>query len=685
MTKIWGSSIHVYHPWSKNNPVRAGSTASTGAPATPGSVAAGTSASAGSPSEAEGGPVHRDRARYKWFKSFKGCAIAKKNAKAPAASDGNEYDDTISASTNPTTFGFSLPKFSFEKEPDTESVGEASSGKGASKEVTIPPGQYGLPEFSFEADKTGDFNFDFEKLRASLVFNNANFTTGDISPAIFGHPPFNKRKYLTRYELADLMPSGPDAEKRSGVVVSHIDPLKYVASKLDVALAFRKVNPAAKYWIQHDFPVKGLSVKNKSEKTGPLQGLLLTIGKSGGAVEALDGKLLGAKLEEMISNDELEMLENSAEEEADPTHYVLNVRDKKTKHIYKMKFNVKDSTFSVSKLDGDEFRPVKFKGLHGKPLTADYDAFDFYPRLKNKNFAGFKDIDTKAIEQPTPHFADLAYIAWKQVLELPKVRKMQQGLGRLNNWDAHIITTCNDEIKKQSGYLYDVVMHGKEKRNTEFPELCNEVFFIFPDGQTLMSTSWEQTQAIDHAIKQEGFVSTDNRTYNSPAGSEVRFHDQKKGSLPAIPPASGKTIKWDSRAAAEKLYDGYKKFGKSVAAASFGLSKKSAGKIVAGSSSSSSGSDTHLTIGGSKTLHGKRPTSMTSIASIASTTSTHSIPPWLTNLVTGASAAGISTPSSGNGTSPHVGAGTVPLRLLRVIRELSEDNSDDLSNDGEKS
>jgi hypothetical protein len=73
--------------------------------------------------------------------------------------------------------------------------------------------------------------------------------------------------------------------------------------------------------------VKGLTVKNKSEKTGPRQGLLLTLGKSGGAVEALDGKLLGAKLEEMLLNNGLEELENTPEEDADPTHHVLKVRD----------------------------------------------------------------------------------------------------------------------------------------------------------------------------------------------------------------------------------------------------------------------------------------------------------------------------------------------------------------------
>jgi hypothetical protein len=613
--------------------------------------------------------------------------------KHPASIDHNESDDANSAYTGSDASGdgFRLPRFWFQAESDTEedrgTISNAeedvrtfsNSSEMASEEVSIPEDKY-FGKFSFENEKSDGFHLEFANLPISVAIDDSDIATADIGSAIIGHPPFNMRKYLTRHELADLMPSGPVAEKRSGLVDSHIHALKYVASRLDTALAFRKVNPAAQYWIQHDFPVKGLTVKNKSEKTGPLQGLLLTLGKSGGAVEALDGKLLGAKLEEMLLNNGLEELENTPEEDADPTHHVLKVRDPATNQIYKMKFNVEDSTFSVFKLDDNEFRPVKFKGSHGKPLTADYDAFDFYPRLKDKNFAGFKDIDTKAIEQTKPHFADLADIVFNQVLELPQVRKAKQGLGRLNDWDAHIIKTCNHEIKKQSGYTHDVLMHGKEKRNTEHPELCNEVFFIFPDGQTLMSTSWEQTQAIDHAIKQEGFVSTDNRTYNTPAGSQVRFHDQRNpDGSPAIPPASGKTIHWDSRAAAEKLYGGYTRFGKTVAASSYGLSRKSAGKSVDGRSLSERGSNAPLAPGSRKTLRDTR--SITSMSSIAST---QSIPSWLNSLVTGARA-GVSAPASGSGADTRLGTEAVPVRLLRVIRELSEHSSDALSNNGEKS
>jgi hypothetical protein len=76
MTKIWGSNIHVYLPSSKNNPVQAGAGGSTDTPVDMAVPVASTSASASS--SAAQTPIHRDRARYQWVKSFKGFAVAKK-------------------------------------------------------------------------------------------------------------------------------------------------------------------------------------------------------------------------------------------------------------------------------------------------------------------------------------------------------------------------------------------------------------------------------------------------------------------------------------------------------------------------------------------------------------------------------------------------------------------------------
>jgi hypothetical protein len=598
---------------------------------------------------------------------------------------------------------FKRPRFSFESEAGAEdavSVAGASSREAASddsgRDLVIPADRYGLPRFFFETGKTGHSGGAAENPPVSIPIDDAAFDTESIHPPTFRHPPLEERKYLTRYELAKLMPWGRDAEKRSGLVGSHIDALKDVATRLDTTLAFRKVNPAAQYWIQHNLPVKDLTVKSKSEKDGPLQGLLVSPGgRRGSTVEALDGKMLGLKLEEMISNNSLEVIENTAEEDADPGHRILTVHDPEKKETYKMRFNVEDSTFSVFKFDGKDFKPVRFKGLHGKPLTADYDAFDFYPRLKNRNFAGFKDIDTGAIERPKPRFADLANIVAKDVLELPEVRQTKGRLGRLSALDEHIIKTCNDEIRKQSGYPHDVLMHGKEKRNTQYPEPCNEVFFIFPDGQTLMSTSWEQTQAVDYAIKQEGFVSTDNRVYNIPAGSKVLFHDQRNpDGSEAIPPASGKRIDWDSRVAAEKLHGDYAMLDKIVFTDPFGLHSKDAGKSIAGPLSASTGSNTRLGAAAGQTLRTfagndfRRPSaaSLSSIESASSTASMQSIPPWLNSLVSGASA-GPSTPTSVRRTSTGsiADAGSsLQSRLLRAIREISEDDQDGFQNDSGK-
>lgn len=502
--------------------------------------------------------------------------------------------------------------------------------------------------------KASNDSISVRELKSDSLRNSKNFEELDETP-IYQHPPFEDRKYLTHDELERLMPWGPQADKISGLVGSHIDALKDVAELLDTVLAFRKVNPAAKYWIASNSPVKGLSVKHKSEKEGPLQGLLVTQeGRRGSTVEELDGEIYGLKLQELIENNSLEVLDNVPEENADPNCKVLKVFDLQKKTTFKMVFDINESKFSVYRYDGSAYQPIKFKGSKGKPLTADYDAFDFYPRLKDKNFAGFKDIDTSAIERQNPAFKDLAMLVVNDVLELPTVRTNRENLGRLTDWDAHIIKTCNEFIQAESGYEHNVVMHGKEKRNTQYPELCNEVFFIFPDGRTLMSTNWEQTQAVDYAIKQEGFISTDNRAYNKHAGSEILFHDQRKqntGGSGEVPPGSGERIEWDSRAAAEKLYNAYPKQLETIFDPSYLINENN-------------------TLQFSSASHPSRPsqtsvTSLNSVDSTGSTASSKSIPAWLDQLVRRASVS----------SSIALNQNFVPSSLLASAAELATGSS----------
>ncbi|RJF92130.1 anthrax toxin-like adenylyl cyclase domain-containing protein [Noviherbaspirillum saxi] len=365
-----------------------------------------------------------------------------------------------------------------------------------------------------------------------------------------------------------MLRTGKAAESASGLVLSHIEVLKELAKERDVVLAFRKVNPHAKRWIEKNMPVKGLSKKTKTEKRGLFAGLMVRdSGGTDGAVSELDGPTYARLLKELIDDGRVHVLQDAGVHETGGASSSrlksVVLQDLEHDRCYKISYDPEGGTISVfrKKKDG-MFRRMKFEGHGGKPLTADYDAFDFYPRLVNENFAGFKDIDMSSLYDPDKagSFRRLVEIIIHQVLELPEVRSAKAERGRLTAWDNDIINAANARIKKNTGYTYDVLMHGKEKRNSQYPELCDEVFFIFPDGMTLMSKIWNETQAVDYAIRQEGFISTDNRVYNRMAGEFPLFPDLTNTGIdgePLFTQGSGKVIPWDSRAAAKGLYDRY--------------------------------------------------------------------------------------------------------------------------------
>jgi hypothetical protein len=399
----------------------------------------------------------------------------------------------------------------------------------------------------------------------------------------YEHPKFSKRKYLTCDELRSVLPSGKEADKRSGIVPAHIEVLKNLAAELDMVLSFRKVNPDSHFWISYgDAPMKGLDIKTKTEKGGVLGGLILSPGgRRLSTISSLGADLFGRWINKLIGEDKLELV--SEESGEDPSiHKSVTVRDLSNDKIYKFVLNETEKRFKAYKQDGEQFKVVKFKGVGGLPLTSDDDGFDWYPRLKQKNFAGFKDIpDPKAkerwivvlekvlaqvrskIPEDMPEarrkLRALIWTIMQDVLELQEVRELKEGRGRLTAIDNFVVDTGNRKIK-ETGYHHDALMHGKEKRNSQFPEQCEEVYFIYPDRSTTMSTNWDETQAVDYAIQQDGFVSTMNRVHNIQAGSQPLFHDQRApgpDGEPIYKHASGKTIAWNSREAAERVYNKY--------------------------------------------------------------------------------------------------------------------------------
>ncbi|MGI4847443.1 MAG: anthrax toxin-like adenylyl cyclase domain-containing protein, partial [Janthinobacterium lividum] len=306
---------------------------------------------------------------------------------------------------------------------------------------------------------------------------------------------FHERSYLTHGELGQIMPVGSEAIRLSGLVPDHVLAIQNVARELDTVLAFRAVNADSAYWIEHGkAPVKDLLTKQKTEKGGMLGGLLLSDGgRKETNITSLDAEIFGGHLSRMIEEGKLEWQPNSPQDEADPSHFTVVVKDVDKDKIYKLRLNIQENRFSVYRQDGGAFKPVAFKGREGAPITADYDAFDYYPRLKNQDFAGHKKIGAGGLHnsrdfgrerfrriagvvmddlRPQRKLSNFVRNVMDDVLELQDVRSQKGLLGRLSSIDDFIRISINKEVRQRCDYPHDVVMHGKEKRNTQYPELC---------------------------------------------------------------------------------------------------------------------------------------------------------------------------------------------------------------------
>jgi len=108
-------------------------------------------------------------------------------------------------------------------------------------------------------------------------------------------------------------------------------------------------------------------------------------------------------------------------------------------------------------------------------------------------------------------------------------REVDGNLGRLTSWQRDMRNRLN-EAGKQAGFTGgDLVKHGTEQDNTQFPEVDQQIFIITPDGQTFMTQNWEQTQAFMWTAKQDDFLTYQNRAYlpNENATSQTKFYPEQ--------------------------------------------------------------------------------------------------------------------------------------------------------------
>jgi len=100
-------------------------------------------------------------------------------------------------------------------------------------------------------------------------------------------------------------------------------------------------------------------------------------------------------------------------------------------------------------------------------------------------------------------------------------KDLDPDLGRLAGWQRDLRDKMNEGARKAGFDGGDVVKHGTEQDNTQFPEKDEQIFIIMPGGETYLTQSWEQTQAFFWAAKQDDYLAYQNRAYNPAQNEEL--------------------------------------------------------------------------------------------------------------------------------------------------------------------
>lgn len=216
-----------------------------------------------------------------------------------------------------------------------------------------------------------------------------------------------------------------------------------------------------------------------------------------------------------------------------------------------------------------ELKVMGDKQKGGKPLTADYDMFAMMPKMGEGKLIGGDLKPMPKIDSPQVQglrrdlalaqdklkqlkenngeqkemvllrrevvklkvqigqqqkkdgggFRGLVNQARQQLLGQSERNEVDPNLGRLTSWQGDLRKDLNKAAEKGGFTGGDIIKHGTEQDNTDFSELDNQVFIITPNGDTFMTSSWEQTQAFMWSAKQDDFLTYTNRSYQG--GPEV--------------------------------------------------------------------------------------------------------------------------------------------------------------------
>lgn len=349
---------------------------------------------------------------------------------------------------------------------------------------------------------------------------------------------------------------GNEAVSRSGLVPSHIENFKKVASEQQTYILFRPVNKLSTSLIQKGAATKGMEVHGKSSNWGPMAGyipfdqdLSKKYGDEGAvrkgnqdneeSIKEQHGLNQITKVILTLEPERIEELkreniikEGTEKQEGHKLYYFFDVNnesyefrmDQRTGQVqYKTK-NGKRATL------GQEIKEWTFVEVmakvvekEAKALTADYDLFALTPSLSQikeripKNEWDQLD-DNKSLEKNEKRIQLLHQYG------LTRENK-NDGKGVLTEWERELLEPLNNAAR-EAGYTGGtVVNHGTEQDNTEFPEQDKEIFVITPDGETILTTSWEETQNfVEQNIINKGYLFHHNKSYNTIApGNKVQI------------------------------------------------------------------------------------------------------------------------------------------------------------------